>query len=162
MTKTGQPEVAEPRRLRWSVPAADVSVNQWLDGQENISSSLRLLIRESIEREGYIDVVNKPVEQLPRRGRPPQGEAEEAVQSRPSQAEYTSPPGSGRAVDQDEPPNQLTSVLPVVAHDIESIGDHTDPESAATPAEHEVEPDPASVPTRAQVSIDDIMAATRR
>ncbi|UJW28814.1 hypothetical protein L3Q67_26500 [Saccharothrix sp. AJ9571] len=61
----------EPRRLRWSVPAADVSTNRWLDGQENISRSLQLLIRESIQRDGYIDVVNRPVEQLPRRGRPP-------------------------------------------------------------------------------------------
>ena len=162
MTKPGQPEVAEPRRLRWSVPAADVSVNQWLDGQESISSSLRLLIRESIEREGYIDVVNKPVEQLPRRGRPPQGEAEEAVQSRPSQAEYTSPPGSGRVVHQDEPPNQLTSVIPAVAHDIESIGDHADPEPAVTSAEHEAETESASVSARPQASIDEIMSATRR
>jgi|GraSoiStandDraft_15_1057317.scaffolds.fasta_scaffold674205_1 hypothetical protein len=65
------PESAEPRRLRWSVPAADVSTNEWLDRQENISRSLQLLIRESIQRDGYIDVVNRPIEQLPRRGRPP-------------------------------------------------------------------------------------------
>lgn len=62
---------AEPRRLRWSVPAADVSSNRWLDEQENISRSLQLLIRESIQRDGYIDVVNRPIDQLPRRGRPP-------------------------------------------------------------------------------------------
>ena len=60
----------EPRRLRWSVPAADTSSNQWLDEQENISRSLQVLIRESIQRDGYVDVVNKPVDQLPRRGRP--------------------------------------------------------------------------------------------
>ncbi|MEU6261875.1 hypothetical protein [Saccharopolyspora shandongensis] len=65
----------EPRRLRWSVPAADISTNRWLDEQENISRSLQLLIRESILRDGYIDVVNRPVEQLPRRGRPPQSES---------------------------------------------------------------------------------------
>lgn len=61
----------EPRRLRWSVPRADESTNRWLDGQHDISRSLQLLIRESIQRDGYIDVVNRPVEQLPRRGRPP-------------------------------------------------------------------------------------------
>ncbi|MCA4131993.1 hypothetical protein [Arthrobacter sp. M4] len=65
---------AEPRRLRWSVPRADESTNRWLDEQYDISRSLQLLIRESIQRDGYIDVVNRPVEQLPRRGRPPQGE----------------------------------------------------------------------------------------
>lgn len=65
---------SEPRRLRWSVPAVDVSTNRWLDLQNDISHSLQLLIRESIQRDGYIDVVNRPIEQLPRRGRPPQGE----------------------------------------------------------------------------------------
>lgn len=63
---------AEPRKVRWTLPAGDVSVNEWLDAQGSISQSLRLLIRESIQRDGYIDVMNKPVEQLPRRGRPPQ------------------------------------------------------------------------------------------
>lgn len=61
---------SEPRRVRWSVPTADVSVNQWLDLQDSISDSLRLLIRESIQRDGYIDVANRPLEQQPRRGRP--------------------------------------------------------------------------------------------
>ncbi len=63
--------LAEPRRLRWSVPAVDVSTNRWLDHQENISRSLQLLIRESIQRDGYIDVVNRPVEQLPLRSPAP-------------------------------------------------------------------------------------------
>jgi hypothetical protein len=44
--------------------------------QYDISRSLQLLIRESIQRDGYIDVVNRPVEQLPRRGRPPQADSE--------------------------------------------------------------------------------------
>lgn len=61
----------EPRRVRLTVPAADESTQRWLDLQDDQSVSMRLLIRESIERDGYIDVMNKPVEQLPRRGRPP-------------------------------------------------------------------------------------------
>lgn len=69
-------KAADPRRLRWSVPRADESANRWLDEQYDISRSLQLLIRESIQRDGYIDVVNRPVEQLPRRGRPPQSESE--------------------------------------------------------------------------------------
>lgn len=68
-------EKDSPRRLRWSVPRADVSSNDWLDMQEDISVSLRLLIRESIERNGFVDVMNRPVEQLPRRGRPPQNQS---------------------------------------------------------------------------------------
>jgi hypothetical protein len=42
----------------------------WLGLQDNHSLSVRMLIRESIERLGYVDVVNKPVDQLPKRGRP--------------------------------------------------------------------------------------------
>ncbi|MFB7919292.1 hypothetical protein [Streptomyces sp. NPDC056061] len=67
----------EPRRLRWSVPRVDVSTNRWLDEQHDISRSLQLLIRESIQRDGYIDIANRPVEQLPRRGRPPQQDVDE-------------------------------------------------------------------------------------
>lgn len=65
------PRQADPRRVRISVPLADISTNAWLDAQDNISRSIQVLIRESIERDGVIDVVNRPVEQLPRRGRPP-------------------------------------------------------------------------------------------
>jgi len=75
------------RKLRVSIPAADVSVLQWLDAQASLADSLRALIRESIQRDGYIDVAFKPVEQLPRRGRPPadgdQARAEGETQSVP-------------------------------------------------------------------------------
>ena len=77
------PGSVEPRRLRWSVPLADASTNQWLDLQNNISQSLQQLIREAIARDGYVDVVNKPVEQLPRRGRPPQDEGGIDVDTEP-------------------------------------------------------------------------------
>ena len=65
----------ESRKVRWTVPAADASVAEWLDVQHNVSLSLRQLIRESIQRDGYIDVAYRPVGQLPRRGRPPQADA---------------------------------------------------------------------------------------
>lgn len=67
----------EPRRTRFTVPAADTSSNKWLDLQDDASVSMRFLIRESIERNGYIDVVNRPVEKTPRRGRPPKTEGNE-------------------------------------------------------------------------------------
>jgi hypothetical protein len=155
MSKTGQPEAAEPRRLRWSVPAADVSVNDWLDVQENISSSLRLLIRESIEREGYIDVVNKPVEQLPRRGRPPQAETPEPGQSSTPQTQYVDSP---KPVTHDGA--SWTEAEPSAP--IGTTADPAAPEPTIVPAGHDAEPEPASTPVRTQASIDEIMSATRR
>lgn len=77
----------EPRRIRFTVPAMDVSSLEWLDAQDDPSVSLRLLIHEAIEREGYVDVMNKPVERQPRRGRPPQQSG--AASSVSSQAELT-------------------------------------------------------------------------
>ncbi|WP_394941182.1 hypothetical protein [Psychromicrobium sp. YIM B11713] len=77
----------EPRRVRLTVPAVDESVLAWLDLQDNASASMRMLVRESIARDGYIDVINKPVEQLPRRGRPPQGEADEQSNTPPPEAQ---------------------------------------------------------------------------
>jgi hypothetical protein len=59
------------RRVRFSVPPADVSVGSWLDAQYSISESLRALIRDAIRRDGIVDVINRPVRQEPRRGRPP-------------------------------------------------------------------------------------------
>lgn len=60
----------QPQRFRVSVPAADEAVLEWMNLQDNPSLSIRMLIRESIERLGYVDVVNRPVAQLPTRGRP--------------------------------------------------------------------------------------------
>lgn len=64
----------EPMRTRITVPQADESVILWFSLQDDHSLSVRQLIRESIQRDGYIDVVNRPVDQQPRRGRPPQFE----------------------------------------------------------------------------------------
>jgi hypothetical protein len=59
-----------PQRFRLSVPAADEAVLVWMNLQDNPSLSIRMLIRESIERLGYVDVFNRPVSQLPTRERP--------------------------------------------------------------------------------------------
>jgi hypothetical protein len=66
------PTKSDPRRLRASFPWSDTSTNAWIDLQENFSRSMQVLIRESIMRDGYVDVVNRPVAPQPRRGRPPQ------------------------------------------------------------------------------------------
>lgn len=76
-SKADTPAKPQPHRFRVSVPAADEAVVAWMELQDNQSLSVRMLIRESIERNGYIDVVNRPVSQLPRQGRPT-GPSEEA------------------------------------------------------------------------------------
>lgn len=75
----------EPRRVRLTIPAADESSQVWIDLQDDASVSMRMLIRESVQRDGYVDVVNRPVEQQPRRGRPPKG-TEEAPSQLPQVA----------------------------------------------------------------------------
>lgn len=70
----------EPMRVRLTIPAADESSQAWINLQDDPSTSMRMLIRESIQRDGYVDVVNRPVEQQPRRGRPPKSEEEALAQ----------------------------------------------------------------------------------
>lgn len=65
------PTRPEPLRRRVSIPHVDTSTQQWWDCQDDPSTSIRLLIREEIERNGYVDKMNHPVQQQPRRGRPP-------------------------------------------------------------------------------------------
>jgi hypothetical protein len=67
----------QPQRFRVNVPVADEAVIAWMGVQDNHSLSVRMLIRESIERHGYIDVMNRPVDQLPKRGRPAATDAEQ-------------------------------------------------------------------------------------
>ena len=70
-----------PKRFRISVPETDESVLAWIGAQSDLSNSMRALIRESIERNGYRDATCYPVVQQPRRGRPPKNtdEAEDAT-----------------------------------------------------------------------------------
>ena len=79
--KTSKPSAATtvkppPQRFRLSVPAADEAVLEWMNLQDNPSLSIRMLIRESIERLGYVDVINRPGSQLPTRERPVGHEAD--------------------------------------------------------------------------------------
>ena len=66
-----------PHRKTFSIPKADESTLAWCDAQDDASLSLRLLVREEIQKNGYTDTANRPVEQLPRRGRPPKTEVAE-------------------------------------------------------------------------------------
>lgn len=67
-----------PKRFRVSVPETDESVLAWIGAQSDLSASVRALIRESIEKNGYRDATCYPVQQLPRRGRPPKNTDDEA------------------------------------------------------------------------------------
>lgn len=68
-----------PKRFRVSVPETDESVLAWIGAQSDLSNSVRALIRESIERNGYRDATCYPVVQQPRRGRPPKNIGDESV-----------------------------------------------------------------------------------
>lgn len=155
---------APPRRMRWSVPAADVSTNRWLDAQDDVSASLKELIRESIRRDGYVDAANAPVEQLPRRGRPPlerqaddDGSAEETEKEPLFPTRYMRDDLGGLAPG-DADPDTARMIHEIAEQGREAGADSmTEPESAPelgriienfTP--HEVrspEPAPASAPS---------------
>ena len=60
-----------PYRRTFSFPRTDESTLAWWEAQADPSLSLKLLIRKEIEQHGYTDTANRPVRQLPRRGRPP-------------------------------------------------------------------------------------------
>lgn len=79
-----QPPKTPPTRYRLSVPVADEAVNEWLTIQDNLSASVRAVIREHIERNGFVDPTCRPVVQQTRRGRPPASEEDGSQRSEQS------------------------------------------------------------------------------
>lgn len=67
---TGWTDSSGTRHLRWSVPAVDQTVQDWIDAQSDVGTSLRQAIREAVAAHGITDLPNQPVHQQPRRGRP--------------------------------------------------------------------------------------------
>lgn len=98
-----------PKRFRVSVPETDESVLAWIGAQSDLSNSVRALIRESIERNGYRDATCYPVVQQPRRGRPPKNtdEVEDA----------TVPEMIKPVVEPDDDVATTPAVVPVSAHE---------------------------------------------
>ncbi|MGW1616938.1 hypothetical protein ACWCQZ_47720 [Streptomyces sp. NPDC002285] len=129
---------------------------------EHISQSLRLLIRESIQRDGHVDVHYKPVEQLPRRGRPPlesieQREDDETVTERRLAARPVQPQPAVADEAEGDPDTVVEKAAPSPV---------AQPEPVPAPVETAEEP-AASAPSSPpeppkQASIDEIMASTRR
>ncbi|MBT8163184.1 MULTISPECIES: hypothetical protein [Arthrobacter] len=109
----------EPRRIRLMIPRADESALAWIDLQDDASGSMRALIRGSIARDGYVDVINQPVERQPRRGRPPadiNGQAGPAGLSG-SSADGTEPSVLGPEAQEPAAPAPSTSTLPAPVDD---------------------------------------------
>lgn len=98
-----------PKRFRVSVPETDESVLAWIGAQSDLSNSVRALIRESIEKNGYRDATCYPVVQQPRRGRPPKNtdEAEDA----------TAPEMIKPVVEPDDEVATTPAVVPVSTHE---------------------------------------------
>ncbi|MFE4332489.1 hypothetical protein ACFRQM_24615 [Streptomyces sp. NPDC056831] len=133
---------------------------EWLDEQENISQSLRLLIRESIQRDGYIDVVYKPVDQLPRRGRPP---LESTEQRDDEESEVDRRPAVRSVQPRSAVTDDSDSDVDMAAPESEAQRSTAKPEPASAPAEKAEEPETSAAPQPPkQASIDEIMASTRR
>lgn len=122
---TRAPAKPAPHRYRFSVPAADEAVSAWMETQDDPSHSLRALIRENIERHGYTDIVNRPVAQLPKRGRPVAGDAdfveEDAVQQPAvvAGAPQQQPAPTTQSKPQPAPKTQAEPVAPVAAVAVE-------------------------------------------
>ncbi|MFD4242744.1 hypothetical protein ACFWP3_14255 [Streptomyces sp. NPDC058525] len=146
----------EPRKVRWTVPAADTSVIEWLNEQADISQSIRLLIRESIQRDGYIDVFYKPVDQQPRRGRPPLEITEQRAD-----AEATAERRLAAWPVQPHPQPVVTDQADVVQ--TAAPAPAAQPELVPAPVEAAEDRAPSPAPEQPrQASIDEIMASTRR
>jgi hypothetical protein len=54
-------QTASARKVQLTIPPADTTMNEWLDVQYSAADSIRKLIRESVAREGFTDVANRPV-----------------------------------------------------------------------------------------------------
>ena len=62
-----------PSRYRLSVPQHDLSVNEWCKMQDNLSFSLRTVIKDYIEANGMTDPTCIEVVEAPKVGRPKKG-----------------------------------------------------------------------------------------
>lgn len=82
--KTTTRKQTEAYRPRLNIPRTDDSVVRWFEAQENASASVRMAVREAIERHGYADITCLPVDKAPRMGRPPKVRESVASPSSPS------------------------------------------------------------------------------
>lgn len=117
---TGTVPRPQSRRFRVSVPDADESVLAWIGAQSDLSASVRSLIREAIERHGYRDATCYPVQQQPRRGRPPKPieQAELTIDGHPI-------PEQIAALEPEREPEQELLMVPVSHEDVTDAPDES-------------------------------------
>lgn len=65
-----QPQKPKSTRFRFSVPELDNDVITWINTQSHLSNSLRRIIRESINTDGFMDVTCRPERTAPCNGYP--------------------------------------------------------------------------------------------
>lgn len=154
----GRASKVQPHRFRFNFPVADDSVREWMEGQYDHSASLRLLIRESIQRDGFVDVVNRPVTQLPKRGRPSTGSSLE------DDEDLEPPQPQPRRAPLPEPA-PVAEAAPVAPETQEPDAEPVDPEPVATapePVETTIEDDEENlVRTPVPVDVNDMFAQLR-
>lgn len=143
---TGTVPRPQSRRFRVSVPDADESVLAWIGAQSDLSASVRSLIREAIERHGYRDATCYPVQQQPRRGRPPK------------QAELT--------IDGHPIPEQIAALEPKMELLMVRASDESRDEDVDVPRESEVSDDSdntaaAETGSANENTIEDMLGALR-
>ncbi len=62
MPKTSEPGI----RYRISVPEQDTAVHEWIKNQLNVSMSIRMLIKDDINQNGYSDLTCRVNRELPK------------------------------------------------------------------------------------------------
>ena len=75
----------DSERFRFTVPAKDADALAWITEQSNLSMSLRMLIRQSIARDGIVDITCKPITPGVSPGRP-KGQVKQVVHGLPTTA----------------------------------------------------------------------------
>ena len=61
------PKISEPGiRYRISVPEQDTAVHEWIKNQLNVSMSIRMLIKDDINQNGYSDLTCRVNRELPK------------------------------------------------------------------------------------------------
>ncbi len=149
-TASTQPNKGSDRK-RVSLPRADQSVLAWWDAQDDPSLSVRLLIRNEIERNGYIDVACTPVTQQPRRGRRP------ADHSQDTDEQDFGAEESGSAAATSEETGAPAASLRRAAKAPEAEQQKPEPERADEPDVFDQQPSQSARPVGDFSSIDDLM-----
>lgn len=102
------------KRYRFSVPKNDDPVIHWLSVQANVSYSLRTLIRDSISRQGYVDITcGEPSAKSPGRPKKLQQDAIDRAAAGHLYDEPVEQVNAGGSSYEPVPPPQVPQVPPV-------------------------------------------------